>query len=324
MASNNITRYSDIYNPEMLQKIVGEQWLNDPMVVRSGIVSRSAKPLQGTLTTDIRRKTFQDSSGQAVAAGDTISSNNRQEEGANSPVIWRYNSLTEPDVTEEISPKDILAENASLAAEIQKAASSYVDDSVISMCEGVNAGIGAANQYDYSATGTIALVAINTTMALALDKKDQLKGGGMVMHSKVYFDALALGLVAATSNTFGNKAQDEMVRRGELPETILGFTPIVTDKLALDGSDYRTFLVGQGALMLKGTEAPNIEVQRKQNAKATITLFDVSYGLGVDAMKWTVSGKENVTDTELLTASSWTLGTYANANDVAIYRLQTT
>ena len=226
------------------------------------------------------------------------------------------------DVIKAIEVKNVKAENTNLANGISEASSEYLDTSGISALEGISGAL-TSNQFDAGAND-ISLAFINDTKKLTLDKKSQLNGGGIVMHSKVYYDAVALGLVSNSTNTFGNSAQDSMVRNGELPETILGLTPIVTDKLALDSGDYRTFLVGPGVFVIRGNAAPNIEFQRKPNAKATITLFDISYGIGVDAMKWGLAGKEDVSDAELLDDSNWTLATNAHSNDVAIYRLQTT
>ena len=55
MASNNFTRYIDIFDPEEIIKIIGEQWLNNAKVVTSGLVKRDTRPAQGSLTTIIRQ-----------------------------------------------------------------------------------------------------------------------------------------------------------------------------------------------------------------------------------------------------------------------------
>ena len=92
-----------------------------------------------------------------------------------------------------------------------------------------------------------------------------------------------------------------MVKSGQLPETILGLTPIVTDKLAKDGGDFRTFLVGPNTLVLRGAGAPIVETQRKQKSKSTITIVDVRFGVGVEAMKCGLSGREDVKESDLST-----------------------
>jgi len=244
-------------------------------------------------------------------------------EKASMPNLWRYDGLAMPDVIEAIEEKQVPAENANMAQSVALAASQYVDDAVISALEGSAAAL-SANQNDASGSGDITLAAITDTKAKAKDKIRNLDSGAIIMHSKVYYDALGLGLVAATANTMGIQLQEGMVKDGVLPATILGLTPIVTDKLSLDGSDYRTFLVGSNALVLRGNEAPMIEVSRPDDAFTTFTKFMVGFGVGVPGMKWGASGSEKVSDTDLSTSTNWSLATNANSNDVAIYRLQTT
>jgi hypothetical protein len=319
---SNFTKYSDILDPEEIQKLVGEQWLNMPEVVKAGIVRRDPRSMQGSLTSEIRQKIFQGRSGQALAAGDTISFANKSQEKANMPNLWRYDGLNLPDVIEAIMVKDVPRENAEIAAGIQLAASQYVDNSVIATLEGSAAALGD-NLTDYSGTGTIELVAIINAKAKAKDKRSTLDTGAIIMHSKVYFDAVKLGLVALTANTMGIAAQDAMVASGKLPTNILGLTPIVTDKLAISGDNYYSYLVGMNALVLRGNDAPIVEVGRPDDTFATLTKFMVSYGVGVPGMKWGVSGSEKITDVQLATSGNWTLAANANSNDVSIYRLQT-
>ena len=318
------TKYSDILDPEVIKKLIGEQWLNLPKVVKSGIVRRDARAMQGSLTSELRQKVLQGRSGQALKAGDSISFANKSQEKANMPNLWRYDGINMPDVIEAIEVKDVPVENAGMALEISNASAQFVDNSVIKMLEGVAAALAATNAFDYSATGDISLDALLSTMVLAKDKSDALRSGAIVMHSKVEFDAIKNGVLAATANTYGNTLQDQIVRSGQLPANILGMTPIVTDKLDLDGTDYRTYLVGLGALILRGNEAPTVEVGRPDDAFTTLTKFMVHYGVGVSGMKWGATGAEDVSDTDLGTSSNWTLGTNTNSNDVVIYRLQTT
>ena len=319
---SGFTSYADIYDPEVLKMLIGENWLNDPRVVQSGIVMRDQLQIQGTLGTNIRQKRFQDSSGQALKAGDPISSVGKVQEAVNSPILWRYNSSIDPDAIADIESKLSPDMNASLAGDISSASAQYVDDSAIAIMEGVGAAL-SSNQT--SGTGaTITLAKLNAAKAKSLDKTTQLDSGAIILDSKVFYDLVALGLLAATANTFGIQLQQNMVASGNLPTNVLGLTPIVTDKLSsAPSSEYYTYLVGANSLVLQGNGSPQVEVHRLTDTFATRTNFKLRYGLGVRAMKWGVSGKEDATDTELATSTNWTLSTNAKSNDVAIYRLLT-
>lgn len=318
----NFTSFADIYDPEVLKKLIGEGWLNNANVITSGIMKRDPREMQGSLVSEIRQKMFADSVGQSLKAGDEISAINKTQEKANMPNLWRYNAINMPDVIEDIETKDIPSENANMAEDISKASTQYVDDSSIKLIEGV-AGALTANQFDAGAND-ITLQFISDTKAKALDKLRSLDSGAIIMHSKVYYDALALGLVTNNNSTFGLAAKEQMVRDGNLPTNILGLTPIVTDKLALDSGDYRTYLVGANALVLRGNESPDIEVNRLPKSRSTFINFLIRYGVGAPGMKWGLAGKEDVSDAELAAAANWTLATNAHSNDVAVYRLQTT
>lgn len=315
------TSYADIYDPEVLKLLIAENWLNDARVAQAGLIKRGVLPGQGSLTTNIRQKTFQDSTRQALKGGDEISSLNKKQVAVNAPIIWGYNAMELPDSIEDIAVSQIPQVNTDLAGTIRLAGAQYVDNSVISAMEGVGAAL-SANQFDGTAT-TITLASVNSTKAKSLDKINSLDNGGIIMHSKVYYDALALGLVAATANTFGIELQENMVREGVLPTNVLGLTPIVTDKLALNGAQYYSYLVGKDAIELQGGGAPMIEVSRLDKTFSSFVKFKVQYGVGVYGVSWGVSGKEDVKDSELSTSTNWTLSTNTNSNDVAIYRLET-
>lgn len=320
----NFTKFSDIFDPEVLSKLVGEKWINDAMVVTAGIVKRDPRPMQGTLLSEVRQKTFQDSVRQALKAGDPISALNKVQEKANMPNIWGYNAIDMPDVIEDIEVKDIPRENAEMAAEISKAATEYTDDSSISTMEGIGGSL-TANQTDTSATiGDISLEAIIEAKTKTNDRVRQLDSGAIILQSKPYYDLVQAGVVAATANTFGIQLQENMVTSGNLPSSIAGMSWIVTDKLAKDGGDFRSFLVGANTLSLRGDDKPTIEVHRTEKSFGSFIKFMVRYGVGTSGMKWNLAGKEDVSDAELATAANWTLVTNAQPNHVAIYRLQTT
>jgi hypothetical protein len=316
------TSYSDIYDPEVLEKLVGEQWLNDPIIVQSGILGRDSRPMQGTQIADVRQKIFQGTSGQALNAGDSISAQKREQEKASMPVLWRYQRMEEPDVIGEIIAKDLQEENANMAGAIKLAAMQYVDDSFRATIEGIGAAL-TANQNDQSGSA-ISLANLSNTKKLVLDKVASLDNGAILIHSVKYWALVALGLVAQTSNTYGIDFHNQIVKQGALPTNILGLIPIVTDKLNQAGdSDYYTYLIGKNQLVLRGNTAPTVKVNELDGKMSTEIKFVVSFAVGCDGMKWGASASEKVTDTNLATSGNWTLATNANSNDVTIFRLET-
>ena len=316
------TTYADILDPEVLMATIGENWLYGANLINSGIIGVDSLPLKGTLTSEIRQKVLQNRTGQALNPGDTISGAKREQEKASMPVLWRYDRIEEPDPIEEIIDTEIPQINADFAGEIQRASIQYVDDSFVKIIEGIGAAL-TANQYDGSGS-EISLAAIAATKTKVGDKVRNLDGGAMVVSSAKYWKLVSLGLVAATSNTFGNMAQDMMVREGTLPVTVVGFTPVVTDKLAAaPASDYYTYLVGRNQVVARGGVRPIIKINEIDGKFSTEIKFYVRYGLGCSGMKWGASASAKVTDTDLSTSTNWSLATNCNSNDVTIFRMRT-
>ncbi len=318
------TSYADIYDPENILQLVGNDWINEARIAGSPIVVRDMRPTKGTRTSEIRQTLFQDTTGQAIAAGGTIASQKETQNIKYHPVVWRYQAADQPDVINEITVNDVPKINADMAGEIRKAAAQYVDNSAVEVIKSTGAAL-TANQFGTGLV-TLSLTELVNTKAKLLDNGELLTGGAIVMRNEPFYKLVKLGLVAATSNTFGNAHQDQMVSDGKLPNTVLGMSPYVTDKFASLGSDkYYIYLIGTGALRIRGNDTPEVEVAKDvaNKRKATITLISVSYGIGFDGMNWGGAGSEQVTDTSLGTSGNWSLGA-GNAKHVPICRLHTT
>lgn len=316
------TSYSDIYDPIKISAIVGDSWIYDSAIMRSNIAKRDARPNAGSLTYTIRDRKFQDVSGQNLKAGGTISTIGTSQTKVTHPIIWKYSGAEEPDVTEDIREKDAPSINADMASSIKTAAMQFLDTSIVSCIEGTAAAL-TGNQ-----TGNGSIVTLDglvTAKGVLGERGLQLDGGAMAMRSDMYWKLVSLGVVAATSNTFGNANQNMMVLDGRLPVNVLGLTPIVTDKIVDIGSnDDYIYFIGAGAMTLKGSDAPKVETAKQTATKkmGTITLFNVSYGIGFDGMTWGVAAKEDVSDTELATSGSWSLS-YTSSNQVLLARFHT-
>lgn len=312
---------SNIYDPEVITKVIGDGWVTDAKIVQSGVAAVESLPNQGSQIFLVRDRKFQDSSGQAIASGGTIAATVATQTKVTHPKLWRYGSMEEPDVLEDVRLKGVAEENADVASSIRAAAIQYVDDSAIACIKGTGAAL-TGNQYDGHGATIDALDDLVNSIEVLGEKGFALQGGGIALRSAPYFKLVKLGLVAATSNTFGNALQDQIARQGMLPSNILGMTPIVTDKLESLGSNlYYMYFLGRGAMAIHGATTPVVEVARKAALRefTTVTNFKMAFGVGFYGVTWGGAASETVSDTDLATSANWTLS-YSSATQVAIVR----
>jgi hypothetical protein len=316
--------FSNIYDPIQVSSLVGDRWLKEAKIVTSGIAELDGRPIpEGTLVYSLKERILQDRSGQAVAAGGTISTAVPIQTKTQHPRVWRYDSITEDDVLMDIEAKGIAAdEYAGLANSISKAALQYLDDSMVSVIEGSAAALTTNN------TGNGAVISLDgiiTAMAARGERGMNFMGGGMAMHSALYWKLASLGVVASTSNTFGNAVQDKIVQTGALPMQVVGMTPIVSDKFALFNThDYYLYLISLGALALRASGAPTIESSRLTASRqfGTVTNFKIGFGIGFKGLTYVGAGSEMISDTDLETSANWNLS-YTAQNAVGLGRFWT-
>ena len=315
------TSYADIYDPINIMKLVGQDWQHAAKILSSGIVKLDSRPLKGTQVSELRQTLFQDTSGQALKAGDSISSQKETQSRIKHPIIWRYQSADQPDVIDEIKDENIPSENVVMAEAIRRACAQYLDDSAIACIKGTGAALTDNQEGD--GTDLISLDEIVGAKAKLGDAGVNLNGGSAGMRSEVFWKMVRLGMVAATSNTFGLSAQDAMVASGMLPQNILGLSPIVDDKFeALGSNKFYVYLIGANSLVVRGNSTPEVKVAEDTANKkfSTITNFKVSYGIGFDGMDFGATAAEDISDTALATSGNWTLGA-AYSKNIPLARL---
>jgi hypothetical protein len=208
-----------------------------------------------------------------------------------------------------------------MAQSISNASAQYLDNSAISTIKGTGAALTSNQEGD--GTDVVSLDELVSAKATLGDAGVNLNGGAMAMRSEVYWKLVKLGLVAATTNTFGVSAQDAMVHAGQLPNNVLGLTPFVNDKFAALGSNkYYVYFIGAKSLVIRGNSTPIVKVaEATVNKKfSTITNFKINYGIGFDGMNCGVAAKEDVSDVELATSGNWTLGA-AYSKNIPLARL---
>lgn len=314
------TSYADIIKPEKVAVIIGKEWTNRAKIVTSGVATSEPMINQGIAYEEIYQSWFTNSSGQALKFGDTISKEKKEQVLAKTPRLWRYTATEVADAEKDIEEKEARMVQASVVQDITKSSTQYVDDSAAAILKGIGAVL-TSNQYDSSSSTISDITPFADLYAKFGEKADKMNGSAVFGNSVVYWKLVKLGMVAATSNTFGNTIQDEIVRSGKLPQLIGGITFIMSDKFsAVTTNQYYLYFVGRDAMVLRGTDKPYIESERKQNAIATNFKVSLSYSLGVRGMSWAGSFTEDISDTDIETSSNWELKAGAQA-DVGVGRL---
>jgi hypothetical protein len=315
-------KYSDFIDPEVLEGIVGADYQNEAKLITSGVVTRSGTPNESTQIEWIKETLFStDTSGQTIGVDTEIDLKNKTQASYAMPIVWRADGAELDDISEEIMAKrggtDLAIESATtdLANGITVKAGQMVDDVAISIIDGSAQWIITdSNNYNNANGSQFNLVDLEQTRSLRGEKGVNFEGGFMIMRGVMYHKAAALGLVASTSNTMGNMAQDEIVRSGVVG-SILGMNILPTDKIALESSggvDHIVTFIERGALNMKLSGSPAIDpvIRATRSFKDSIK-FKISLGGIVKGLSWG-SAKANPA-----TITNTTLGTGTNYEQAA-------
>jgi hypothetical protein len=285
--------YSDIIDPQVIEKIIGADYQNEARLVNSGIITREGLPPEGTHVSWIKETLFSgDDEGQAIGVNTEISLKSKVQAQYQLPVFDRADGAELDDISEEIMAKrGREGVEADLANAISAKSAQMVDSAGIKIIDGSGAFI-VTNASNYNNAGT------------AFD------GGFMIMRGLMYHKLASLGLVAATSNTMGNMVQNEVVRNG-LTGTILNMNLFSTDKIALEATgDHYIHFVERGALKMLLGATPNMDpVLRAHRAFKSTSKFRVKMGGVMSGLSWsaTQSNPANTTNTALATGTNWEL-----------------
>jgi hypothetical protein len=224
--------------------------------------------------------------------------------------VWRYGSLDEDDVIQEIIAKGVEGAgnmNAEYAESAKLAGAQWLENSIIKIIEGTGAAL-TSNQAGAGATATLALLLAGP--AALGDQGSTLSGGARVCRSELYWMLAALGLIAATSNTFGNAAQDAMVKKGDFEGEFLGGVIFSSDKItASTGTDHYMYFIGPQSIVLRANESPDIEMARKtvKGQFGWLMNLRVSFAAGFKGVNWSAAGSDSLSDSDLATSGNWAL-----------------
>ena len=305
--------YSDIIDPQVIEKIIGADYQNEARLVNSGIITREGLPPEGTHVSWIKETLFSgDDEGQAIGVNTEISLKSKVQAQYQLPVFDRADGAELDDISEEIMAKrGREGVEADLANAISAKSAQMVDSAGIKIIDGSGAFIVTnASNYNNANGSQANLVDLEETKAKRGEKGTAFDGGFMIMRGLMYHKLASLGLVAATSNTMGNMVQNEVVRNG-LTGTILNMNLFSTDKIALEaGGDHYIHFVERGALKMLLGATPNMDpVLRAHRAFKSTSKFRVKMGGVMSGLSWSAaqSNPANTTNTALATGTNWEL-----------------
>jgi len=310
-------KYSNFIDPEVLEGIVGADFQNEAKLITSGVVKKGGTPSEGSQIEWIKETLFQtDDTGQTVGVDTEIDLKNKTQTSYAMPIVWRADGAELDDISEEIMAKrggtDLAIEGATteLAGAITTKAGQMVDTVGIKIIDGSAKWIITdTNNYNNANGSQANLVDLEQTRSLRGEKGVNFEGGFMIMRGVMYHKLASLGLVAATSNTMGNMAQDEIVRSGVVG-SLLGMNILPTDKIALEagGTDHLIHFIERGALNMKLSGAPSIDpvIRATRSFKDSIK-FKVSLGGIVKGLSWSASkvNPATITNTVLATGTNY-------------------
>jgi len=315
------TNYTDnIIDIDVLNALVGTDYQMKTAAFQSGLLSIDSRPLPtGTQMVDVRRRFFEDEyDGQANGTAGEINFKDVKDISNNSPVIFREDGVSLFDKQGLIQPGGKI-DPAALAEDIRIKAAQMIDTAALRVLEGVSAAV-TANQYGTGAVLTLA--ELNAARWIREDFGDAFNGGLIVMRSELMQKAHDLGLVAATSNTWGADAQNQIAQRGMI-QTIQGMFPIISNKLSLSGTSKQyAYLCEKGAITFRGGVVPYVESVRMERSLGYRIKLMVRFALGVKGVSYSGSFSDIYENSDLSTSSNWTLKA-AYAKHVPIARFHT-
>jgi hypothetical protein len=309
-------KYSDFIDPELLERIIGADYLNQAKLINSGIIRNEGVPNESSQVEWLKQTIFSgDSDGQTVGVETEIDLKSKSQLAYALPLVWRADGAELDDISEEIMTKRTRegAEadaTANLANAISAKAAQMVDTVGVKIIDGCGQFVQTEGTNYNNANGSqVNLVDLEETRSKRGENGVNFEGGFMIMRGVMFHKLGALGLVAATSNTMGNMKQDEIVRNG-IRGSLLGMNLFTTDKIALDsgGTDHLIHFIEAGALRMLMAATPNIDPVIRGTRKFSDSVkFRVKLGGMVDGLSWSAAkvNPANVTNTTLATGTNY-------------------
>lgn len=310
---------SNVVNVDEFSQLVGTDYQNAAVLMQSGAIETDTRPLgNGTRSIGVRRQVWEgDVEGQSLAIDGEFSMKDVNDVQWLSPIIVRGDAASSYTLQALIGP-DGVTDVAALAVQARAKIGQMIDSAAIAALEGA----AAANTGNQSGSDTIlTLPTLNTARFVRGDVGNMFQNGVIVLRSELMATAMSLGLVAATSNTWGI-AGANIALNGMVP-TIQGMFPYVTNKLSLSSTtSHYAYLLEKGALIFRGSEAPIVQISDIPKGMGYYFKFTVRFAIGVKGMTWGGAASDEVTNAELRTSGNWTLAASA-AKLVPVVRFET-
>jgi len=304
------TSYAQLVDPQLIERIIGSDYQNGARLITSGVVRREGVPMESTQVEWVKNTLFStEDEGQAIGVNTEINLKSLVQTEYAMSIVSRADGAELDDIVEEITPKRQTEIEATFANDLSRKAGQMVDSVGIKIIDGCRAFIVTDTTNYNDANGSqVNLVDLEQTKATRGENGQNFAGGFMIMRGIMYHQMAALGLVAATSNTMGNMAQNEIVRGG-LKGTILDMNILTTDKIALEttgGVDHFIIMIEAGALAMKLSGAPKIDpFIRATKAFKDSVKFRLRLGGIVDGLSWSAAKTNIVTNTDLATGTNY-------------------
>lgn len=304
------TSYSQIIDPQVIEQIIADDYLNEARLINSSIMRMEGAPNEGSQLAWIKQTLFEgDDEGQAVGVDTEISLQSEVQTEYQVPIVQRADGAEFDDIVEMITPKKKAEIETKVTNAISKKAAQMTDSVGIKIIDGCAQFIVTDGTNYNNANGSqVNLVDLEETKSKRGEKGTSFNGGHMIMRGLMYHKLAAIGQVASTSNTMGNMKQDEIVRGG-LKGTLLDMNLFSTDKIALEsGGDHFIHFVEQGALRMLVAEKLSIDpFIRSKRAFKDSTKFMVRLGGIIDGLSWASAKANIVSNTDLATGSNYEL-----------------
>lgn len=316
-ASANYT--ANVVDIPEFSALVGTDYQNAAVLVQSGAVEVDGRPIgTGTKTIGVRREVFQaDEDGQSIDSDGELSFKSIKDVEWDSPIVTRADAANSFTLQALIGPNGVL-DGAALAEQARVKVGRMIDSALLAATEGA----AASNTGNQSGSDTI--LTLPTLNAARFKRGDagQFKNGIIILRSELMQTAYDLGLVAATSNTWGASAQDQIALTGMVP-TIMGMVPFVSDKVSLaSAGNHYAYLLEKGALLFRGGMMPTAQIDGVEKGFGFRFKFFVRFAVGMKGMGYTGTTSDNIPNSELSTSGNWTLKA-AYAKHVPVVRFET-
>jgi len=177
------------------------------------------------------------------------------------------------DTAQLVSKADPMSE---ISSQLARRAAEYLDSKLVLAMENTPNTFSATGT-TYNANGTLDqnVIIAALTQKLGDNYFKMLQGGRIIMHSKVYGDLMALGVIQNQYQFEGN-----VLKTGVIP-TLLGLPIEVSDRVTTavvsSVTQYKTYIVAPGALGLFFQRQVNVEMDRDILLKADIISADVHF-----------------------------------------------